>query len=549
MPKNKSSNSTNDKPAATANKTALNMRKKKKSKFVKIDVEFGQSASATMSSVSMPPKVRIVGKPWWEVWEESQSVRSLFYDQDMMPFQRVSEATMIFNKFRVWPSTEPRVRNRWDQFQVYAGLLENAAGDDFVRLSTFVQNPARAIQIYLSSYFIEKGLHFSNYNCDIIPKLLYFYVQFLLVNDVLPDKGDDLHYAMSIIETAKIELAVFHSIGVICPDHFNLTCKELLCNDSNVTLHIAGNSPPANAGIDTQTQDLNSAEISLAASNKTKKKSKAKKEYTFQTAKGKPIELPTHSDSAPSVSVPITSGWGASVVSQSSSWGEGTSSGWGSSGNSVVSGWDAILNNTTPAPPEDNGWGNFNAPPSASSFVSSNITSTLPKTHVRGVVEHSVRRVKAIMPPTGQTVVNCKQEDDPVALEDELKRCYWTVVLAPWPIEGAQEFATILSFSKGNVNLCAEGQVIVEEGSVNDLYVGNVVPHDCVSDDITIFVEAEAGKVLRVGMGLGGSWAQLLRASDCTQGVQKHEDQDGPNASRYWFMLELLRILPTYYVV
>lgn len=97
----------------------------------------------------------------------------------MTTFQRLTEATQAFNKNRVWPISQTQVRNRWDQvstifdsfgargectyghfqFQVYAGLLENAAGDELPRLTRLAHNPGLVIQIYLSSYFIEKGLH------------------------------------------------------------------------------------------------------------------------------------------------------------------------------------------------------------------------------------------------------------------------------------------------------------------------------------------------------------------------------------------------------
>ncbi|KAJ3738080.1 hypothetical protein EV360DRAFT_30285, partial [Lentinula raphanica] len=153
-----------------------------------------------------------------------------------------------------------------------------------------------------------------------------------------------------------------------------------------------------------------------------------------------------------------------------------------------------------------------------------------------------VRRVKSMIPPTQQTEeVECEQGDEPlaVALEDELCHIYWTAVLEPWPVEEAEKSASIPFVSRGNVT----DQAIVDEGAVSDLYVGKVASHDCLSDDIVIFLEEDTAKALRVGMGLGGTWAQLLRALDRTEDVQKESSDE----HRYWFMLELLRILPSYY--
>ncbi|KAJ3874259.1 hypothetical protein F5051DRAFT_455425 [Lentinula edodes] len=567
MPKDMSSNLTsgNANEPAAATKAAPNSRKKKKAKFVKMEAKFAQSASTfdsvsvTSADSSVSMRVGNVEKVWWEAWMENRSVRSLFCDQDALHFQRISDATMVFNKNRLWPPTETQVRNRWDQFQVYVGLLNNAVGDDFLRLTNFVQNPARVIQIYLSSYFIEKGLHFSKYNCDIIPKLLYFYVNFLLVNEVLPDKGDDLHYALSIIEMAKTELALYPQIGESCPDHFNLTCKELLCNDSLGT-DSGTNGTIADANAETQIQP-DSTPVSLASPRKTKKKKKPKFQAEPQPMTEVSAKNTIESTSNFSVSVEcevtspaMLSGWGGTAAVDS--WGEGASSGWGNSGSASTSGWGVVVD-TPAAPLEDIGWESFSTLPPASSLVSAHITRALPQTHIRGVVEHAVRRVKAIIPPLEQDTIKCKQEDNTIlnsiALENELKRCYWTVVLEPWPIEGAQEFISILSTSKGNVDLHAD-QMTVEDGSINDLYVGSVKPHNCLSDDITIFLEDETRKVLRLGMGLGGTWAQLLRASDCAQHVEGHEEEKeeekkNPDERRYWFLLEVLRILPSYYIV
>ncbi|KAJ3854349.1 hypothetical protein EV368DRAFT_80694 [Lentinula lateritia] len=579
MPKDMSSNPTsgNANEPAAATKVAPNSRKKKKAKFVQMEAKFGQSASTfdtvsvNSAALSVPMRVGNVEKVWWEAWMENRSVRSLFCDQDALHFQRISDATMVFNKNRLWPSTETQVRNRWDQFQVYVGLLNNAVGDDFLRLTNFVHNPARVIQIYLSSYFIEKGLHFSKYNCDIIPKLLYFYVNFLLVNEVLPDKGDDLHYALSIIETAKTELALYPQIGESCPDHFNLTCKELLCNDSRGT-ELDTNGTLANPNAETQIQP-DSTPVSPASPKKRKKKKKLKSQaepqpmtevsaensiesttnFSVQPMTEVPAENSIESTANFSVSCEVTSpemlgGWGGTAAVDS--WGEGASSGWGNSGPASASGWGVVVDNHA-APLEDIGWGSFSTLPPASSFVSAQITGALPQTHIRGVVEHAVRRIKAIIPPLEQDTIKCKQEDNnilnSIALEDELKQCYWTVVLEPWPIEGAQEFISILSTSKGSVE--DADQLTVEDGSINDLYVGSVKPHNCLSDDITIFLEDETRKVLRLGMGLGGTWAQLLRASDFSQYVKGHEEEKSPDERRYWFLLEVLRILPSYYIV
>ncbi|KAJ3977119.1 hypothetical protein EV361DRAFT_983359 [Lentinula raphanica] len=566
MPKDKQS--VDDSVGATGTSTSSGSRKKRKHKFTKINVEFGQEVSTSdLALKSIPSKPTTIEKVWWEAWKDGESARSLFLDEDMMPFQRVSEAAVAFNKDRAWPTMESQVRNRWDQFQVYVGLLENASGDDFSRLSTFVQDPSRVIQVYLSSYFIEKGFHFSRYDCDIIPKLLYFYTNFLLVNDVLPGKETNLRRALSVIETARIELALFHSIGQVCPDHFNLTLKEILSTKNSVaTVQIIDRSLSAKADVSEKNQNSaghepdSTAEVSSMPARKRKntkkKRSKAREKSTSEISMdnlvkaSNPPSVPLQGETGSSA----TSEWpGGLVISQPiSAWGADPVAGWGSADDegADTSGWGAAVTRKRSASPlEDNPWGTLDTSPPASSFVSSHIKNSLPKTHVLGLVEHSVRRVKLMIPPTQRTEeVECEQGDDPlaVALEDELCHIYWTAVLEPWPIEEAEESASIPSVSRANVTTHAtEDRAIVDEGVVSDLYVGKVAPHDCLSDDITIFIEEDTAKALRVGMGLGGTWAQLLRALDRTEDVQKESSDE----HRYWFMLELLRILPSYYVV
>ncbi|KAF9074213.1 hypothetical protein BDP27DRAFT_1317492 [Rhodocollybia butyracea] len=409
-----------------------------------------------------------------------------------------------------------------------------------MKLSTFVQNPAQVIQIYLSSYFIEKGLHYSKYNCDIIPKLLYFYVKFLLVNKILSEKTDNLDRALSIIEMAQTELALFSVIGQSCPDHFNQTCKELFSDSGMLAENDSMESPHETMNIVTEESSVSKLPKSENVTSKKKKKRKSKaKNLTLAPGGGSASHAVVESNVATSGQLSgsprASSSWGTgSAESQPASWTVAESGGWGSSSQSM--GWGAVIDN----PVVNDGWGDFkisSPPPPPSSFIPTHITNSLPKTHVRGVVEHSLRRIKAISPPNESSVK--LEEDtivDAVALEEELKRSYWTVVLEPWLMK--EETPRILSSSKGNV-------VLQATGSVNDLYVGNVMPYNCLSDDITVFVEAETRKSLKVGMGLGGTWAQLLRVSDCI----KEGKEVSVGETRHWYIMDVLRILPSYYMI
>ncbi|KIK69031.1 hypothetical protein GYMLUDRAFT_633143 [Collybiopsis luxurians FD-317 M1] len=472
----------------------------------------------------------------------------------MLPPQKVSEATAVFNKNRTWPSAQNYVRNRWDQFQVFAGLLGNAAEDEYTRLSNFVNDPCTAIQIYLSSYFIEKGLHFSPNNCDIIPKLLFFYINFLLVNCILPDKEDNLRSALSIIETAKTELLLFPTIGKTHPDHFNLTCREIFGEPITV---LTSETDVISASI--QDGDADDVENSTAAGSEP-----SRKEGKSNRAEDIDSQVEHASTHNPSVftecNVSSGSGWGelqtSSLEDSPSGWvihpgTAASSSGWGN-GQTSLSGWGTAAVDPV-AQTEDRGWWDISLPPPASSHIPACITNSLPNTYVRGVVEHSVRRIKTIM-PIDQNLPKVKSENDllnPTELERELLRSYWTVILEPWPttISGTpitSNIPCILSSCKGSVDSQVIDKISVEEGSLIDRHVGNVKPHNCLMDEITIFLEDESKQCLKVGMGLGGTWVQLLRASDCVKGVWKTETD---LEMRYWYAEDILRIWPSYYLV
>ncbi|KAF5383506.1 hypothetical protein D9757_006146 [Collybiopsis confluens] len=570
MPKDKGSDDGN-RPVDKV--SSIPRKKPKKNKYVKLEPDPDKT-------VTLEPAGE---KHWWEIWQESQSIRSLFFDQEdqyaeMLPAQKVSEATAVFSRNRTWPSAYSQVRNRWDQFQVFAGLLENAVGDEYLRLNKFADDPCSAIQIYLSSYFIEKGLNFSPYACDIIPKLLFFYANYLLVNCILPDKEDNLHRALSIIETAKMELALFPTIGRTQPDHFNQTCKEVFNDPPTTTSMQISTVDAIDAPAQDESPDRTQVEVvaeegtSTALSGKKrrrkgKQKSKKTEEIDFQAGSRSPILDPAvpAGDAVPD---PMGGEKENQTTTTDSSWGDIEPSGWTTSpmadvnffsgwGGASGSGWgSSALSPLAQASTTDKGWGDFPICPLSSSFVPAHITNSLPQSYVRGVVEHSVRRIKAIFSPVDAKMAKkIKHETDEVldlvALEQELTRSYWTAVLEPWPrIESGSLITTnvpcILSSSKGRVDLQVVDQINIEEGSENDREVGKVKPHNCLTDEITIFLQDEPKECLKDGMGLGGTWVQLLRTTDCVRGG----DGTGTECeTRFWYAQDVLKIWPSYFVV
>jgi hypothetical protein len=147
-------------------------------------------------------------------------------------------------------------------------------------------------------------------------------------------------------------------------------------------------------------------------------------------------------------------------------------------------------------------------------------TSTL-LTHTTGLVEKSVRRIKHLIPPLALQDGSGARPDPQLVLESTLAK----VVLEPW--RGWQpDGPRILGSSQGSL----------------------AAAQDQLHTDITALVQPSVLEVLSEGMGLGGTWVQLLPRNG--QGAVGGEVST-PEASQratYWYIEQLPIILPSYYV-
>ncbi|KAJ6555456.1 hypothetical protein DFH09DRAFT_571103 [Mycena vulgaris] len=228
-------------------------------------------------------------KEWWDDWEADEHLRAHGpYDHNLPRVVLFRRAAGDFQKYRRFP---PNVfKPLWElTFKIYAGILgttpvwqkadeeteeKEVSDDDFededagwpkfparprepyelydikphiignndevlallaeahhkrdARAERFLADPAKAIQIYLSSYMSDQGLMFSDRNLVNAPHLLRFFVKFLLRNQVLPDKlfQDGLKSALDIIELAGKELPLTSQISKSLPDAFSTACQN-----------------------------------------------------------------------------------------------------------------------------------------------------------------------------------------------------------------------------------------------------------------------------------------------------------------------------------
>ncbi|KZT29478.1 hypothetical protein NEOLEDRAFT_1175161 [Neolentinus lepideus HHB14362 ss-1] len=140
--------------------------------------------------------------------------------------------------------------------------------------------------------------------------------------------------------------------------------------------------------------------------------------------------------------------------------------------------------------------------------------TALPLTHTISLAETSTRRIACILRP-GSPV---PQQSHPV--EEELVRHLGRVILKPWGRPRDRRSCLL-------------------EPSVEDRNVqgGSARYHDPNIDNITVLMEASVLDSLIVGMGISGTFVQIMPHG-------RSEDKEG----RYWFVENIQDILPSFYI-
>ncbi|KZV64579.1 hypothetical protein PENSPDRAFT_757170 [Peniophora sp. CONT] len=208
---------------------------------------------------------------WWEVWDETESVRRKIYDQRLPPAERLSIAAEDFREDRPWPPAATGIANFWDQFRMYIGLLahpknpnqkggdEDGAEDpepenmgepvsepqqqrgmevkvtfgsskkpklrrpfdpDDPKTERFLDDPETNVKIFLSSYFSKKGLLWSRGRRLAFPILLRFFMSYLIRCKTFSesDINASLRRAVDIAKRAEIELPKTGEIAMSLPN-------------------------------------------------------------------------------------------------------------------------------------------------------------------------------------------------------------------------------------------------------------------------------------------------------------------------------------------
>jgi hypothetical protein len=143
-----------------------------------------------------------------------------------------------------------------------------------------------------------------------------------------------------------------------------------------------------------------------------------------------------------------------------------------------------------------------------------------------GVAERSVRRVKELKPKPNSS-------EGPSANDGELTTRYARVVLALWNKGEWDDGGGAPAFRKASIPPPSSSNINDEE-------------HNAGQGDITLLVEAHVLGSLSVGMGLAGTWVQLVPLS---KGKSRKGKGGGGKGERFWYVEELAMGVPSFWTV
>ncbi|KAG5639705.1 hypothetical protein H0H81_005888 [Sphagnurus paluster] len=324
-------------------------------------------------------------------------------------------------------------------------------------------------------------MHAPSYDRNLVnmPRLLTFFVQFILRNHVFPEHEMESAFkrSLDIIALAQKELILTSKIAKQLPDDFSQACRAIWGQKSDGIVFV-----PTLAAEDTSENE----EVTKAV------------QQFEEDLKADNIDILRGSETVPDAGNP-------------SEWPIGS---WTDSQSNPAYGPLAI----------DSEW----APRIRGLFQWLGPTA-LPLTHTTGAVECSVRRIKSFSPPQNPLVVLLESEAE--AVEAELQRHFATIVLSPW---------ADWDQAGDEVPGSAGPQLLMTSRATID----GVKAHDPFHDEITMLVEPAILPMISVGLGIRGTWVQIVREHDFGSAVAAKTQAP----TRFWYMDELRLTLPSYYI-
>ncbi|KAH8118810.1 hypothetical protein DFH11DRAFT_1850368 [Phellopilus nigrolimitatus] len=489
---------------------------------------------------------------WWEEWEAGEDLRSSFNYNQMLPAEdRLRQAAVDFveDKHREWPTASTRVREWFDKFIFFIGLDNNAklrpkyrkiqeeeeeadevsddqddgvkaaqpqnasqvkieefdekrhkirdestifaeSNEQFMqrfqrqveaqgrRREAFLINPELAIRIFFSSHFRDSGMMWENLALRDAPRVVIFFLKFLVRNRALYDIEKEMRAAIKVAEKAKEELWQTKQIGMKIPDEL-ASCLTTIYGSR--LKKVIWPTHPAPDDSDTDEPQAKKAKLD-------EKKEAAPAEFNTEL-KANGITLISE-DVVPPATLADTAvvepeadggGWSSLGLGSGGSWGDDSNANdmddnpWAQA--PTLAGWDEPVHN----------------------LMSLLGPTVLPLMHTVGYVEASTRYIASWVLPD----VSDKAKELDVGSFSDPYRLLARVVLKPYPVFAIAERAAIQRPEILEDPLAGkEGEDAVEKP--------RVPRHDPEKDSITLLLDPKAAKELVRGIGLGGTFVQVV---------------------------------------
>ncbi|KAK6981102.1 hypothetical protein R3P38DRAFT_3293842 [Favolaschia claudopus] len=434
-------------------------------------------------------------------------------------------------------------------------LLSQARAAKEDKVVEFLNDPARGVRVFLSSYMIYQGLVYADKNLTNAPYLLRFFLNYLLRARVFPADHSmerSLKAALEVVERAEKELPRTAVLARGLVDEFGGACAAGwgARGDCVVEVQVGGGVGEGGEGGGEGDGD-DEFEARLSEGNVEVEVDDAPSAATIVEVNldtpsppppASPSPSPTPKDEIDALDPELF------VVPPSSS--SDPASSWGIDPDADL---DAAEDWTAPTRP---------------SLLALLGATALPLTHTPGVVEWSVRRVKGVLMPVPASAVSAPPSSsslgangggnpsgdqgeggpDAEAVERALEARFARVVMGPWVgWDGGEEATQPARILRSSV-----GEVVVDLPSFSALHSSGtpstgtpttttsaatpssaapatpaaasatapaagplgLKPHNLLTDDITLLLDPAVAKELVVGMGVGGTWVQIARVGD-----------------------------------
>ena len=322
-------------------------------------------------------------------------------------------------------------------------------------------------------------------------------MRFLLRSRILPQIEHELYRSLEIFALAINELPKTLKVGKTFPDKFSRACNACWGKKAD------GYEP---------TTSLEQVD------DNTLEEPKAKRQKC--TSENRPADLWATGSTSTSTSV---CDWAAIAAAE----------GWGQN---------------VEVTDETSGWASLEVDEPESLFSLLGPTGTaLPLTHSPGIVERSMRQILSITRPPSSVAKSLPSpkgiyKPDADAVELELDRRFAKVVLAPM-IDWDGGEAPV--YSKPIILATSQGAVVGQDNHHTPTSPTNPQPHNPESDEITLLVDDIASDYLCEGMGIAGTWVQLVRQGDPAVDTKKGKSKK----STYWYLDEFALNISSFWTI